>query len=332
MQNERDSLGARAWFFIGSLALLLVVGILAYQLLSGGDEPVRKSHTGSLDLGAATQAEDASTDPGRAAGTAEPTFAAAARVPAKNVSSAEETAEAADSRVQVAARPADDPYLDGLALLSRGEPGEAVEIFRKVLEAKPEHVPCRVNLARALLADQQPHQALVEALKAERLDETNPAAIRVVGRCRHELGQADLAAKAYLRAIRLDHDDAWAMNNLGLVRIEQQRFDLAVYPLARAAQLLPGERAVQNNLGVALERTGHYAAAEAAYRAAVAADSTDARVLANLRRVTPLLARDVPFDLALAAAGFVKSLEVETASAEGAVDDLSHRAEETARP
>ena len=79
------------------------------------------------------------------------------------------------------------------------------------------------------------------------------------------------------------------MNNLGLLYIEDGRFDLALPPLARAVEL-DGEVAVfRNNLGMALENTGHFRAAEEAYKAAVTIDESYEKAYDNFDRVESVI-------------------------------------------
>ena len=89
-------------------------------------------------------------------------------------------------------------------------------------------------------------------------------------------------------ALVLDSSDVWSMNNLGYLLIQEGAFEDALRPLSRATELAPEVATFQNNLGVALERTGHYVLAAAAYRAAVEDDSTFAKASVNLERVTAL--------------------------------------------
>src|SRR5687768_5838419 len=75
------------------------------------------------------------------------------------------------------------------------------------------------------------------------------------------------------------------MNNLGLLLLEAKRADEALPLLAKAVELRPGVPAFHNNLGMALEHTGRFKAAAAAYSDALLADSGYAKAKANLARV-----------------------------------------------
>jgi Flp pilus assembly protein TadD len=88
------------------------------------------------------------------------------------------------------------------------------------------------------------------------------------------------------------------MNNLGLLLLEQGHDDAALSPLARAVELRQDVPAFHNNLGMALEHTGRFRAAAAAYRDALEADPGYAKARQNLTRVEAVkTGPEGPFDL-----------------------------------
>ena len=66
--------------------------------------------------------------------------------------------------------------------------------------------------------------------------------------------------------------------------------ELALPPLARAVQLRGTAPVFQNNFGLALERTGHIAAAQLAFQAALQADRSYTKATVSLARVIGLVA------------------------------------------
>jgi Flp pilus assembly protein TadD len=202
-------------------------------------------------------------------------------------------------------------YMFGLSAWKAGYPDDAVAGFQSAIRIDPRHLKSRLNLARVLLDEGRPGEALPQALEATKLDSTRGEAFRLVGRCRHNLGEPEPAIAAYRKAISLDGNDAWAMNNLGLLLIERGRFEEALLPLAAAVSVKPNTVLFQNNLGIALERTGHNEAAAEAYRAALDVDDTNQKVLANLTRVDPLADSPsaAPVDLGELASRFLGGLD-----------------------
>jgi Flp pilus assembly protein TadD len=75
------------------------------------------------------------------------------------------------------------------------------------------------------------------------------------------------------------------MNNLGLMLLEQQQAEEALPLLVKAVALRKDTPAFHNNLGMALEHTGRFRAAAAAYQDALTADAAYDRARQNLARV-----------------------------------------------
>jgi predicted Zn-dependent protease len=180
-------------------------------------------------------------------------------------------------------------YMYGLSAWKAGRPTDAITGFDEALRLDPDHRKSLFNSARVLLETGKPEQALERIERGLGLEPLSAEGHRLLGRARVELGQYPEAIEAYQRAIAIDDRDAWSMNNLGLLYIQQGQSTDALPPLARAVELRPDSPVFRNNLGTALERTGHYPEARAAYEAAVAADSSYAKSVASLERVTGLV-------------------------------------------
>ena len=181
-------------------------------------------------------------------------------------------------------------YMLGLSQWKGGDLERAEAAFTTALALDPSHLKSELNLTRVLLDLGRPVEALTHVEKGLAIDSTSPEVWRLVGRVNAQLRQVEPALEAYRKAVVLDELDVWAMNNMGLLLIETGRFQEALGPLARATEIRPEAPVFQNNLGTALERTGHYAAAANAYRAALASDSSYARASVSLTRVEALQA------------------------------------------
>jgi predicted Zn-dependent protease len=180
-------------------------------------------------------------------------------------------------------------YMYGLSAWKAGRHDEALAGFDEALRLDPDHRKSLFNSARVLLETGQPGQALERIERGLSLEPLSAEGHRLLGRARVALGRFPEAVEAYQRAIAIDDHDAWSMNNLGVLYIEQGRSADALGPLARAVELRPASPVFQNNLGTALEQTGHYPEARAAYEAAVSADSSYAKAVASLERVSGLV-------------------------------------------
>jgi Flp pilus assembly protein TadD len=214
-----------------------------------------------------------------------------------------------------ASRRPDNPwghYMLGISLWRAGDHAGAEAALRRTLEVDSTHEKALVNLARVLLEQGRPSDALEYAEAVELTPENGPA-WRVLGNARSDLGMVQEAVEAYRRALVLDHRDAWTMNNLGLLMIREGRYEEALPPLARATELRPDVARFQNNLGIALERTGHLMEAAQAFRAALEVDPGYEKARVSLERIETRLAAattsPTPLDLIALAGAF--SAEVE---------------------
>ncbi len=116
-----------------------------------------------------------------------------------------------------------------------GHPGEAVAIYRRILEASPDH-----------------HGAL-----------------HYLGVAARQAGRNDEAVRLMRRAIEIKPDYTPAHNNLGVALQEDDRFDEAAASYRRALELNPDYAEAHNNLGTTLKEFDQYDEAEACYRRAL---------------------------------------------------------------
>ena len=197
-------------------------------------------------------------------------------------------------------------FMLGLSEWKAGELDASAEAFIAALDIKPDHVKSLVNYSRVLIELERPAEARAQIELALQSAPENVDANRMYSRICHNEGLLDEAIDGYLKVLQIKSDDIWSLNNLGLIRIEQERFDEALAPLAKAARLNTEVACIQNNLGVALERTGHYTAAAAAFEMALAADDSYEKADESLDRVSGLTESNdqQAVDLAALADGF----------------------------
>ncbi len=176
-------------------------------------------------------------------------------------------------------------YMLGLSAWKAGDYEYAEESFEKALALAPGHVKSMLNLSRVLLDTGRPEEALVRIDGALGVDPGSNVALCLKGRALDQLGRTGEAIESYRAAIGINDRDAWSMNNMALIMIGQERFADALLPLARATQIDSTRAIFWNNLGMALERTGRFRSAAAAYGAALEADDGHDKACANLVRV-----------------------------------------------
>lgn len=176
-------------------------------------------------------------------------------------------------------------FMLGLSAWKGGDLARAETAFEAALRIDPDHVKSLVNLGRVLIDQKRVDAAVDRLTRAGEIDPQSTDVHRLLGRAYHATGNTDEAVDAYRRAIALDEKDAWSMNNLGLLLIEQRRADEAVPLLVKAVELRKDVPAFHNNLGMALEHTGRFVAAAAAYKGALTADPGYGKARQNLARV-----------------------------------------------
>jgi tetratricopeptide (TPR) repeat protein len=192
----------------------------------------------------------------------------------------------------------------GLSAAQAGDAAAAIPHFRRALDGAPEDVPTRCNLATALLSagalqeadevlaaggddprlqrlaayvDQRQGRLVAAAAAYEAVLKAFPddwESFNNLGNVRRTLGDLDGAVQAFRQAIRLRPDLAEMVFNLSNALGEAQRHDERVATMREAARIAPGDARVQTEYGVAAAEARDFAAAEAAYRAALAADPT----------------------------------------------------------
>lgn len=198
-------------------------------------------------------------------------------------------------------------FMLGLSAWKAGDLPKAEAAFDAALTIDPNHFKSLVNLSRVLIDQRRFDDALVHLTHAGEVDASSVDVQRLLGRVYAAQHKTDAAVNAYRRAIALDAGDVWSMNNLGLLYLEHERAEDALPLLARAVLLKKDVPEFQNNLGMALEHTGRFGAAAAAYRDALTADPGYGKAQQNLARVEAVKVNgEEPFDFEATAEGAIE--------------------------
>ena len=176
-------------------------------------------------------------------------------------------------------------FMLGMSAWKANDLATAEGAFDAALAIDPNHVKSLLNFARVRLEQKRPGDAIALLTRASEIEPGTGEVHRLLGRAYHAEGKTDDAIAAYRHAIDLDGRDAWSMNNLGLILLERQQAAEALPLLVKAVELRKDTPAFHNNLGMALEHTGRFRAAAAAYKDALTADAAYDRARQNLARV-----------------------------------------------
>jgi predicted TPR repeat methyltransferase len=136
----------------------------------------------------------------------------------------------------------------GILLQKNQQFAEANELYRRILEASPDH----------------------------------PRALHYAGVLAHQQGKINTAIELIERSLALAPDEADWHSNLGIVLQSDGQLDLAIEAYRRAIAIDPKHANAHSNLGVLLRATGQPVEAEAAYRAAIKLNSEHIDAYTNL--------------------------------------------------
>jgi protein O-mannosyl-transferase len=144
----------------------------------------------------------------------------------------------------------------GLALESEGRAAEAVDQYKKAVEADPRYLDAYVNLGVALSS----------------------------------IGRTNEAIGSYMKAIQLRPDSVEARVNLGGLLLKTGRIDQAISQFKDVLAAVPASPEAHNALGVALARKGDLEGALGQFREAVRIDPGNEGARMNLQRLESMKA------------------------------------------
>jgi tetratricopeptide (TPR) repeat protein len=186
-----------------------------------------------------------------------------------------DTAKAAEHLAQVGSvgvRPA-DPILDQVESLRTGERArlesgkraynagrfaEAAEEFQKALQARPESVEARINLAATLARQGDANGAIAKLREAVELAPANPTAQFNLGLLLAAGGSSREAIDHLVAAVAARPQDAEAHRELAALLRDAGRSEEALKEYAKAVEIAPADEAARLGRAETLVRTGRY--------------------------------------------------------------------------
>ncbi len=207
----------------------------------------------------------------------------------------------------------------GLTLMERGRFGEAVEVFRRVLEKEPGFLHCRINLGRAhmLMGEEDEAVEIFEAVLREdpsrvevnnllgnihmnqgRTDQAESHFKRSLavqpndtnthnslGILYEKMGKDDLALEEYRKVIAVDRDYAEGYNNIGLIYRKRREPHRAIELFEQAIRADPSFAGSYNNMGLAYQDIGRLDMARSILERGLEVDPDNAVIINNLGTV-----------------------------------------------
>ena len=186
------------------------------------------------------------------------------------------------TRRPAAAEPIEDTMRTALRHHHDGRLQRAAALYRRVLEARPEH-PDALHFLGLVSHQSGRHDRAVSLIRQAIAADGGVATYHHnMGEAYRALGRLDEAVAAYRQSLALDDGVADCHFALANVCYDLGRHTDAIEHYRQAIALAPEDAEAHNNLGNALLETGDAAGAAASYRQALAVQPTYAQAEVNL--------------------------------------------------
>jgi predicted O-linked N-acetylglucosamine transferase (SPINDLY family) len=173
-------------------------------------------------------------------------------------------------------------HLLGVAACQRGQHAAALEPFGQAIALRPTEAVYHASLGEAYRALGRHAEALDCYHRALELEPRLAAAHNNLGNCLRDLGKTQEALAAYRQALQCQPDFADAYTNMGCVLRELGQLDQAIECQRRAIELAPQFAEAYNNLGNAWKEQGVLDEALACFQRALQLRSRFPQAHANL--------------------------------------------------
>jgi protein O-mannosyl-transferase len=174
------------------------------------------------------------------------------------------------------------------AYLAAGSPEEAIPELEKTLQALPDFVPARLELAGALRHSGRADDAMRQYERVLELDPRSVAAHSDLGLCLFQRQQYDDAVRHYRQALSIDPEHLPARINLAALEYSRGDYTAAIRESEDTLRRQPNLPAAQICLAMALREQGHLSEALRRLRQLVQQAPNDERARQELERTLAL--------------------------------------------
>lgn len=181
---------------------------------------------------------------------------------------------AAGSPVLSADLKGDDLYDAAKAEYDRGNYATAIDLFKRVVAADPQHKTAWMDLGRTYMLMRRTDDAIAAFKKQAELNPYDEYAYGALGWAYTNARKYDDAATAFNKAIEIDPLSEYAHAALGGMYAEAHEYDKAVPELEKAVSLKSDDAGLQINLGDAYLNLGQDDKALAAFDRAIEISAT----------------------------------------------------------
>jgi tetratricopeptide (TPR) repeat protein len=169
----------------------------------------------------------------------------------------------------------------GTALLTQGRREEAVEVFDKAVQLKPDDATLWCNMGNALLESGRSDDALLCFEHVIKLDPSHGEATYKAGHLLHGLGRFEEALVRLSRSAELQPDHAPTLHMRALTLKSLNRPEEALADNVRAIELDPTNADTYGNIGNILQARGRHEDALSWYDRSLEIRPDDARTITN---------------------------------------------------
>ena len=158
----------------------------------------------------------------------------------------------------------------GAALAAQGKFVESESVLRRAMENDPDLTEAHINLGSVLQIQGNLDDAVVAIRRALELNPNQTVAHVNLGNILLKQGNPEDATGSYTRALEIEPDLFPALNGLGAAFMQQNKFNEATDTFARALEISPDQPEILCNIGNLLRNQGKYDEAEETLRKAIA--------------------------------------------------------------
>ncbi len=205
--------------------------------------------------------------------------------------SALERGDLAEALIRFTAAGADNPDHIG-AQLGLGEtlqalerPAEAEEVYRRLVERRPNNIPARLRLGRIARGRGDLSEALTHFKAAAAADPEKPTVQLELASVLEALDRQRDAEAVYRRIVDREPENFPARARLGKIALDRRQWVAALTHFEAASANDAGNLAIQLGMGSALEELEHRSEAEAVYRRVLERDPGNFPARARLGRM-----------------------------------------------
>ncbi len=152
---------------------------------------------------------------------------------------------------------------------SKGRYAAAEQLYKTLLDGKPDHFAARVNLGSILLKRRLVDEAITHLKRAVEIDKDSSPAQFLLGIARYQSGRYKEATESFAETVRIEPDNSTALLYLGNIESLFNNTDKAVSYYEQAIKVNPAFADAYYNMSATLAKGGKFKEARAAYDQAI---------------------------------------------------------------